>query len=140
MKTFTSEQFECVFCGFSSPVTVRAEIGAVQRALASARCPHCGGRFARGPVFAALAAVGIAITSSFLVFALLLRAAVGVSYRGHTAAWAGNWMFGAAIVAGAIVGVWSFVRARRDLGEVVFAKAYALPTAIASFARHAKRR
>ncbi len=135
MKTFTSEMFECVFCGYSSGVTVHAEIDGVQRALASARCPHCGGRFARGPVFAALAGVGIALVTAFILFALLLRAAVATNYRGHTAAWAGNWMFVAALVAGAIVGVVSFVRARRDLGEVVFAPAPALPFAIA----HAKQ-
>jgi hypothetical protein len=135
MKTFTSEMFECVFCNYSSPVTVRAESNGVQRALASARCPQCGGRFARGPVFAALAGVGIAIVTSFILFALLLRAAVGVNYRGHTAAWAGNWMFVVALVAGAIVGAVSYVRARRDLGDVVFVALPGLPRAVASFTR-----
>jgi len=130
MKTFTSETFECVFCGFSSPVTVHTEGDNVQHALAATRCPQCSRRFARGPVFAAVAAVGVGIATAFLVFAMLLRAAVGFHHRAPLSAWAGNWMFVASLLAGAIVGAMSFARAWRELGDVRFMRAAALPLAI----------
>jgi hypothetical protein len=138
MKTFTSEMFECVFCGFSSPVTVRTEPDNVQHALAATRCPHCRQRFARGPVFAAFAAVGVGIATVFLAFAMLLRVAVAFHHRTPLSAWAGNWMFAAALVAGAIAFVVSFVQGWRALGHVRFARAPALPIAIANFAGRAK--
>jgi hypothetical protein len=130
MKTFTSEMFECVFCGFSSPVTVRAEPDNVQHALAAARCPHCRQRFARGPVVAAFAAMGVGIATLFLVFAMLLRVAVAFHHHTPLSAWAGNWMFVAALVAGATAFVVSFVQGWRALGNVRFAHLAPLPIAI----------
>jgi hypothetical protein len=133
MKTFTSDTFECVFCGYSSRVTVRARVDtAVGRALAATRCPHCHKRFARGPWFAAFAALGTGLVAGFLTLAMLLRFAVGTHHRNpQIASWAGNWIFGVAIGVGAAVALASFVRQWRELGGVAFAKLPELPLAIA---------